>query len=54
MSEDNTQQQLIKTKVTKEEVNRVLELGRLLLSVLTQEELEELLITLTDPFDTEK
>lgn len=42
MSEENTQQCPIKPKVTIEEVNRVLEVGRLLLSVLTEEELQEL------------
>lgn len=37
-----TEERPIELEVTVEEVNRVLEVGRLLLSVLTQEELEEL------------
>ena len=54
MPEENTQQHLIKTKVTIEDVDRVLEVGRLLLSVLTQDELEELQNTLTDHSDTQE
>ena len=54
MSEENTQQCLIKPKVTIEDVNRVLEVGRLLLSVLTQEELEELQNALINLSDTQK
>ena len=42
MSEENTQQCSIKPKVTIEDVNRVLEVGRLLFSVLTEEEKAEL------------
>ena len=48
MSEENSQQSLTKPEVTIEEVNRVLDVGRLLLSVLTQEEVEELQNASTD------
>jgi hypothetical protein len=48
MSEENTQLRLINPKVTIEDVNRVLEVGRLLLSVLTKEELEELQHVIND------
>ena len=54
MSKENTQQCQIKPKVTIEDVNRVLEVGRLLLSVLTQEELEELQNALINLSDTQK
>jgi hypothetical protein len=42
MSGANIQQSSIKPIVTIEDVNRVLEVGRLLLSVLTEEEIEAL------------
>jgi hypothetical protein len=42
MSEENTTQNPSQDQVTINEVNRVLEVGRLLLSVLTPEEIEEL------------
>jgi hypothetical protein len=41
-----------KTEVSVEEVNRILEVGRLLLSVLTPEELEDLGLWVT--FSTQK
>ena len=42
MARKSKEERLIEPEVTVEEVNRVLEIGRLLLSVLTQDELEEL------------
>ena len=42
MSEDTKKQSPTKPEVTVEEVNRVLEVGRLLFSVLTEEEIAEL------------
>ena len=42
MSEDGTEHSQTQPKVTIDEVNRVLDVGRLLLSVLTPEELQEL------------
>jgi hypothetical protein len=42
MSEKTSNNLLIIPAVTIEDVNRVLEVGRLLLSVLTEEEIEEL------------
>lgn len=41
-------------QVTIEEVNRVLEVGRLLLSVLTEEEIEEFQNALINLFDTQE
>jgi len=48
MSKKTGQQSPTELRATIEEVNRVLEVGRLLLSVLTQEELEELQNALID------
>ena len=42
MSEKTSNNLLIIPAVTVEDVNRVLEIGRMLLSVLTEEEIEEL------------
>ena len=42
MSEKTTNNLLIIPSLTVEDVNRVLEVGRMLLSVLTEEEIEEL------------
>ena len=42
MSEKTSNNLLIISAVTVEDVNRVLEVGRMLLSVLTEEEIEEL------------
>jgi hypothetical protein len=51
MSEDRTDHKQIQPKVTIEDVNRVLEVGRLLLSVLTPEEIEELqALLIGEPF----
>jgi hypothetical protein len=49
MSTQNNDQFSSELIVTIEEVNRVLEVGRLLLSVLTPEELEELQEALREP-----
>lgn len=49
MSQNEKQQRPTEPQVTIEEVNRVLEVGRLLLSVLTEEEVEELKQLLTKP-----
>lgn len=48
MSKKTGQQSPTELRATIEEVNRVLEVGRLLLSVLTQEELEKLQNALID------
>ena len=45
------QKRPIETQVTIEEVNRVLEVGRLLFSVLTEEEIAELQRILNGPSD---
>ena len=42
MPQQSEQKRLTEAQVTIEEVNRVLEVGRLLLSVLKEEELKEL------------
>ena len=42
MSEENNTKDSAKLKVTIEDVNRVLEVGRLLFSVLTKDEIAEL------------
>ena len=47
MSEKTSNNLLIIPAVTIEDVNRVLEVGRLLLSVLTEEEIEELQVILS-------
>ena len=51
MSKKTDQQNPTELQATIEEVNRVLEVGRLLMSVLTQEELDELQDALTDRSD---
>lgn len=51
MSEENTAQNPSQDPVTVDEVNRVLEVGQLLLSVLTPEEIEELqALLIGEPF----
>jgi hypothetical protein len=54
MSKKTDQQSPTELRATIEEVNRVLEVGRLLLSVLTQEELEELQNALIDLSDAQE
>ena len=49
MSQKYDKKRSTKPQVTIEEVNRVLEVGRLLFSVLTEEEKEELIRLLSTP-----
>ena len=49
MSEETAKNLSTTSEVTIEDVNRVLEVGRLLFSVLTQEEKEELIRLLSTP-----
>ena len=51
MSKNTDQKRSTKPKVTIEEVNRVLEVGRLLFSVLTEDEKAELVRTLNNKVD---
>ena len=51
MSQNSDTKRPTETKVTIEEVNRVLEVGRLLFSVLTEEEIAELQRVLNGPSD---
>ena len=51
MSHKSKPKRLTKHEVTIEEVNRVLEVGRLLFSILTEEEVAELQRILNSPLD---